>query len=253
MINSKPTLIIILLMTFSPSIVAQVGDVNKNISKSKSSRSSSTSSNSSYSSSDDGDHGLFEAIFIDIFSFLLVETQRAALENKDIYPDRISFEVPLTYGTDFNYGSGYFQTGARFNWGMYGTDFKYLNLHDPSGGLEMIDWIVLNFRLPLGNFKLDYGIGSVYVLGEDLEYFKQSFGFNLRLPKKGMFITTAYQWTSHTNLGTRFKENFNVQVDYELWASGKMHLSPLLEYSYQNYFEEDAFSFVSLGMIMRFF
>ncbi len=252
LMKTKNQILATFLLILSLHAYAQVGNVRSNVSNDK--KSSRSSSSSSYSSGEGSESsGFFEALIVDFFAAAIVESQIETMSNREIYPQRLSFEVPVSYGTDFSYGSGRFETGARFNWGIFATDFKYSHLHDPSGKLNTIEWIVLDFKIPIQNFQLDYGIGVTSVIDEDQDYFKNTFGFDLRLPKKGIFITSAYQWTEKSSMGTRFKKNFNFRVDYEIYNRGKLHLSPALEYSYQNYFDEDTFHFVSLGMIMRIF
>ena len=108
-------------------------------------------------------------------------------------------------------------------------------------------------RIPIKNFKIDYGLGFISILEQDQTYFNSSLGFDWRLPDLGINIASAYQWSQKTSLGSRYKRGFILRADYEIYGYKKLHLSPMLEYAYQNYFEETSFSLISVGVILRVF
>jgi hypothetical protein len=197
--------------------------------------------------------GWFVGFVTHIFAVTIGAAQRAALENVDIYPERISLEAFTTFGTEFTARSNYFQTGIRGNWGIIGTDFKYSILNDPTGNLESIDWMVFVIRIPIKHFKIDWGLGFIAISDEDQSYGNSSIGFDWRLPNAGLNINSAYQWSAKTSLGSRYKESFSMRVDYNIFNHKKLHISPIVEYSYQNYFSETNFSLYSAGVIIRMF
>ena len=247
------TIIIATLLIITTNAIGQVGDVNKNVKKDKdkSGNTKSTATIDSGSSSSSG--GWFFGLIIEAFAVTIGAAQRAALENVDIYPERFSLESFTTYGADLKSDAQYFQAGLRGNWGIFGSDFKYTNLIDITGQLKTIDWQVVVIRIPIKNFKIDYGLGFISILDQDQSYFNSSLGFDWRLPNLGVNIASGYQWSQKTSLGTRFKRSYILRVDYEVYNYKKFHLSPMIEYSYHNYFEETTFSLISAGIIIRVF
>ena len=247
------TIIIASLLIITTNAIGQVGDVNKNVKKDKNASKNTKSTASIESGSSSSSGGWFGGLIIQFFSATVGAGQRAALENVDIYPERFSLESFSTYGTDINSDAQYFQAGLRGNWGIFGTDFKYNNLIDITGQLKTIDWQVVVIRIPIKNFKIDYGLGFISILEQDQAYFNSSLGFDWRLPNLGVNITSAYQWSQKTSLVSRYKSGFILRADYEIYGYKKLHLSPMLEYAYQNYFEETSFSMISAGIIIRVF
>lgn len=247
------TVIIVTLLFSTLNVLGQVGDVNKNVKKDKDKpgKTESTATIDSGSTSSSG--GWFLGLVIEAFGATIGAAQRAALENVDIYPERFSLESFATYGADLNSDAQYFQAGLRGNWGIFASDFKYSNLKDITGQLKSIDWQVVVIRIPIKNFKIDYGLGFISLLDQDQAYFNSSLGFDWRLPNLGVNIASGYQWSQKTSLGTRYKKGFILRADYEIYGYKKIHLSPMIEYAYQNYFEESTFSLISAGVIIRIF
>ena len=247
------TIFIASLLIITANAMGQVGDVNKNVKKDKDKSGNTKSTATMDSGSSNNSGGWFFGFIIEAFAVTIGAAQRAALENVVIYPERVSLESFATYGTDLNSDAQYFQTGLRGNWGIFGTDFKYNNLKDITGQLKTIDWQVMVIRIPIQNFKIDYGLGFIGILDQDQAYYNSSIGFDWRLPNVGINIASAYQWSQRTSLGTRYKRGFILRADYEIYGYKKLHLSPMLEYAYQNYFEETSFSLISVGVIIRLF
>lgn len=249
--NIKNTLLVLLLScTFS--VYAQVSDINKNVEKDKSNKSSTSSS--SYSENESSNNGAgFFGFVIEVFAHTIGAAQMAALENKDLYPERVSLETFGTFGTEISSSANYFETGIRGNWGIFATDFRYSNLNDFSGDLKSIDWLVVVFRIPIKNFKIDYGLGFISLIDLDQSYFKSSIGFDLMLHEIGLNINSVYQWSEQTSLGSRYKRNFDFSVDFNVFTHQHLHISPIIKYSYQNYFGETEFSIFSAGAVVRLF
>lgn len=247
------TIIIVTLLATTFNVMGQVGDVNKNVKKDKDKSGNTESAATMDSGSSGSSGGWFFGFIIEAFAVTIGAAQRAALENVEIYPERVSLESFASYGTDLNSDAQYFQTGLRGNWGIIGSDFKYTNLKDITGQLKTIDWMVGVIRIPIENFKIDYGLGFISILDQDQTYFNSSLGFDWRLPNSGVNIASAYQWSQKTSLGTRFKRSYILRLDYEIYGYKKLHISPMLEYAYQNYFEETSFSLISAGIIIRLY
>jgi hypothetical protein len=251
----KKLVIILTTLLFSASsIMGQVGDVNKNVKKDKDNSNNPKSAETSKSSGKDRSSSNCGVcyFFVDLFASTIVAGQKAALENVDIYPERVSFEAFSSFGTGFTNSTNYFQAGMRDNWGIFASDFKNTNLMDQTVNLSTIDWQVIVFRIPLENFKIDWGLGYISVLDISQAYFNSTIGFDLRLPNIGANISSGYQSSARTSLeDTRYKKSFIIRIDYEIYNKNKIHLSPRLEYTYQSYYEETKFSLLSAGLVFR--
>ena len=247
----KTCMYFILLLFCTTKIWGQVDEINKNVEKDKSMSDIKTSIEST-TSSNNGNSGFFifcSQVFINSIGI----AQMAALENKDIYPERVSIESTSTLGTELPNTTIYFQTGLRLNWGIFASDFNYSNLNDLTGNLKSIDWLVVVFRIPIKTVKLDYGIGFINLVDLDQTYFKSSAGFDWRLSNSGINISSVYQWSKKNEFGNKFKENFILRVDYNAYSYKRFHVSPLVEYTYQNYFGQTKFSLYSVGLVLRVF
>lgn len=243
---------ITLLLLASTTTFGQVGDVNKNIEKDKSNSSNKEITTAEINSQNNSNSWFFGFI-IEAFAATIGAAQVATLNNLDLYPERVSLESFVSIGTGLNEKEYFFQTGVRGNWGIIATDFKYNDLWDSTGKLQTIDWAVLMFRVPIRSFKIDYGLGFIGVIGKNQSYFNSSIGFDWRIQELRMNINSAYQWSEKTSSGERFKKGFVARVDYEVYRRNKMHICPLIELSYQNYFDQTTFALISGGVMMRIY
>lgn len=242
---------IVFILCSTSSLWGQVADINKNAEKDKANSGKKKSAESSTSSTS-GDGSLF-FFFTEVLVHTVGAAQIAALENKDIYPERVSLESFATFGAELPSNTIYFQSNLRLNWGIFASDFTYSSLNDVTGSLKSIDWLVIVFRIPIKNFKLDYGLGFISLVDLDQSYFKNSLGFDWRLANPGINISSAYQWSEKTSLGSKYKENFTFRVDYNAYSYKKIHFNPLFEYAFQNYFEQTKYSMYSVGLMIRIF
>lgn len=251
----KHLLVILLTLVCSCTVLlAQVSDVNKNIKKDN--NNSTTTKGSSSARSDNNPSGLGAGLiyFIsDIFIGSIVNAQKAVLENKERYPERVSLEVFSTFGTELTNSANYFETGIRGNWGVFATDFKYSYLNDFTGNLKSLDWQVIVFRIPIKGFKIDYGLGFISLPDFDQSYFNSTIGFDWMFHTIGLNIRSHYQWSEQTSLGSRYKKNFDFSIDFKMLTYNKLHINPRLLYSYQNYFEETDFSIYSVGVVLKLY
>ncbi len=238
----KLLLPLIILLSGVP-MLAQVSEIKENVETDQ----STSIDDSEASISKNVDSGLIFGIF-DFIGTSLGEAQRDALSNREDYPERIMFEIGGSYGADFNYGGQYWQTNARANWGIVGSDFTYSELTDATGKLQTIDWLIAILRVPIKHFVLEYGMGSIMLPGLDQTYFKTSAGFDWFLPDARMHIIGAYQWSSKTSLETRFKRNAYLRVQLDVFQKGKIHVSPRISYQYQSYFSQTEVSLVNAGL-----
>ena len=229
---------------------AQVGDVQSNIEKNKEKEKEQKSSQNSEGS---GQSSGFLAEALAAAFGLIIEAQKATLRSRDRYPERVSLEVPISYGSDIEGNTGFLQAGGRGNWGLFATDLRYSTLNDNTGQLEMFDWMILILRIPIGPVKLEYGLGYVSVIGQDARFFKSTAGIDWKIENSKWNISAGYQWAEKTELGGRFNRNVYLRIDYEILAGGPFHLSPFVQYNHQNFFDQTEFNLVSLGIIGRLY
>lgn len=233
-------------LLMSTYLMAQVGDVNKNVEKDKQSKSTKSSSDSGSSDSGSGFfYFLGDALFHSVGA-----AQMAALENRRIYPKRLSLEAYGTYGTELNSSANLYKTGIRGTWGIFGSDFRYNHLKDFTGTLKEIEWQVLLIRIPIKNVTVDYGMGYIQLPADYISYFNNSLGLEVWLDQPGITITTGYRWTEKSNLGSRYKKNFETGISFNAVNAGAFHLSPTIMYNYLNYFDETSFSLFSVGVVI---
>ncbi len=247
--------LILLASLAIPPCFAQVGDIKKEVKEEKKRKESSGESNSSEISEETAN------VILQLFQFAfygVAAAQQSALQGKDVYPQRVSLEVPLSFGAQYNESEQgktpmMGQAGARLNWGIFATDFRYIELDDGTDRLPAFDWIVGIVRIPIKGFVPEYGLGFTRLTLLDQSFFKQTLGFDWRISESNWNLAAGYQWTEKLSTGARFKENVYIRLDYALINSGAFHISPLLEYSYQDYFDQVQFNMLSLGVVARIY
>lgn len=180
--------------------------------------------------------------------FVTIEAQKAVLRDKDDYPNTVSFESTLDYGTDLSTLS--FNPSIRGNWGILASDIRYSLLHDYTGSLESLDWQVLIVRVPIKNLKLNYGIGFTSLLSPKTTYFESSTGFDLYLINQKLALSTNYRWTNRRN-EERYRQEVKFTTDYQLLSKDQFRLSPMIGLSYLNYFKSDEFLMFNVGVKIR--
>lgn len=241
---------VLILFLSGPNGFSQVGEIKDNIRTHISSNSSAE--HTSFSAGSGNDFNPLSDLFEGIFGYLLVQPfvygQNAALEDLGEYPERLSLEAFSSFGGQLNALSRYFQTGIKGNWGIFAMDVRYENLFEPIEKLRIINWNILMLSIPIHHFKLEYGLGTYYILEPESSFFKQQLGAELRLPNWGLTLATSYQWSE-----SNFRKAFGGTIDYEVYTKGILHISPKFEYSYQNFFGQNQFSIYSLGVVLRLF
>ncbi len=251
-------LVAILFIAISTNLYSQVKDIKediKNDNKSnsytvKKSKSTYKASNYSYEEKSIGE-SLAEEIFLGIVKgvvFITYEAQRSVLENRVDYPNIISLESSLDYGTTFN--EDLFQPSLRLNWGIFATDFRYTLLNDNTDNLQSIDWQVLVVRVPIKNLKINYGIGFTSVLSPKSSYFESSTGFDLSLWESKFNFITNYRWTERKS-ERRYRQEVKIECDYQINEDGLWHFSPMVGCTYQEYFNKHRYLFVNIGLRIR--
>ncbi len=258
MINFKQTVLVLLLFMPATMLIGQVKDIKEEIRNDKSSTSSksysSTNSSrcSSYSYEDEsfGDW-LAGEIFYGIvkgIGFITYQAQSNVLENRDQYPNVISLETGLDWGTTFKENT--LNPFARLNWGIFASDFRYSELMDETGRLRSLDWQVFVVRVPIRNLKINYGVGFTSILDPEESYFESSTGFDLNLMNSKLNFTGNYRWTKRKS-DERYRQEVKVTGDFSVMTNGIFHVSPMIGCTYQEYFGKHRYLFVNAGLKIR--
>ncbi len=178
-----PALILLIIAQMTQ---AQVSNIKSNVQHDSQRTSYYTASSWSVSHSEHQSFGeslaaSIVAGIIDCASFVTVEAQKAVIRDPKDYPNTISLEGTIDYGSN---GSALtFAPAIKGNWGIFGSEMRYALLHDYTGSLESFDWQVLILRIPIKNIKLNYGLGFTSLLSPKTNYFESSTGFDLYLQK----------------------------------------------------------------------
>ncbi len=253
--NHKLLILFCTFLILCTNAYTQVSNIKTNVNNDQFShripRSINRSSKPSYNNLDFGE-SLASDIFygiIQCIGFVTVKAQKSVLQNKDYYPNTISFEAGLDYGTNFNELT--FNPSVRGNWGIIGSELRYALLHDNTGSLESIDWQVLIVRIPVKNFKFNYGIGFTTLLSPNTTYLESSTEIDLNLCRNKLNINTNYRWTAIKS-DVRYRQELKITADYLLFKKGAFHLSPMLGITYQDYFKANSFLMFNSGIRIRF-
>ncbi|WP_430817321.1 hypothetical protein [Carboxylicivirga sp. RSCT41] len=246
----KPTILLVIILISGLSN-AQVSDIKRKVRSDTKSSSYSTQSRTSYNRSSDDDYLMTEIAngIASCVAWASIEAQRNVLQNENRYPNTVSLEAILDYGT--NLSELTLNPTLRGNWGIYASELRYHVLHDYTGSLESLDWQVLILRVPIRNFKANYGIGFTSLFSPQTTYAESSTGFDLCLLERKLKLTANYRWTFRRN-SERYRQEFKFTADYLMMQKGNFHLSPIIGVTYQNYFNEDEFWFFNCGVRLRF-
>ena len=247
---SSILVLFILGVLYSPSGMAQVGEVNENLKKSEK---KSESSVATTTSTGEVKNGGFIMFLGDVFMASVGAAQIAALQNKHLYPERVSFIAYVDLGSGFENNTWNITTSARVNWGIFASEFRYNSLTDITGQLNTFEWLVGILRIPIQSFNLEYGIGFISIPIESQSFTANTIGFDFKIRTIGVNINSHYNWTSISNLGSRFKRSFEIIGDYEFLERQKFHLCLQGKYSFQQYFEQTNFSIASAGIVMKLY
>ncbi|MCW3787399.1 hypothetical protein [Plebeiibacterium sediminum] len=259
MINFKQIVIMLLLLIPATSLICQVRDIKEDIKNDKSSTSSSKSYSSTYSSNRSSscyeDESFGDWIAGEIFygivkgvGFVTYQAQSNVLENRDRYPNIISFEAGLDWGTTFSENT--LNPSVRLNWGIFASDFRYSELMDNTGRLRSWDWQVLVVRVPIKNLKINYGIGFTSILDPVESYFESSTGFDLNLINSKLNFNGNYRWTKRKS-DERYRQEVKVTGDFTVINNGTFHVSPMIGCTYQEYFGKHHYLFLNAGFKIR--
>ena len=176
--------------------------------------------------------------------------QSYSLRGQKQYPHRTSLALPVSYGFGNNdFKNHFFQAGLNAHWGVFGTDFKYRRLKDVTGTLEMADWLIGLFRIPIHQVNIAYGLGNIYILGEDQKYVNQAVGISIDLQKPHLSIDGSISMVTKNDLECAVFEISNLCLLVIMYLNPRViHFYPTLEVNHQNYFDEDQFWLISAGL-----
>jgi hypothetical protein len=264
--NLKIALLIALIVLASPlATFAQVDKIKDKVSEDKSSSGNKAQAqqysggggdDDGYDWSADFTESLVANAIIGVFYgiyYVGKVGQRYAMDKSEQHPELLSIELTGQALIDVNEGTiGYLPT-LQLNGGAFATQVRFSHVEDYSGSLNSIDWQVVKLRIPIENLKIEYGIGFIAIMEPSKTYFESSLGFDWRLLKQRANLQGAYRWSQESDAGPRFRQEYNVVLDYETKQWGKFRLAPTIGYTFQNYFEMDYMRFVNLGLRLRFY
>ncbi len=257
-------LVIIIILTLTTNLKCQVKEIKEDIKNDKKSKSSksytctrSSSSTRRSSSYYDDEESFGEWILGEIFysivkgvGFVTYQAQKNVLENRDYYPNIISLKSGIDYGTTL-FKENTLNPSIRLNWGIFASDFRYSLLSDETDNLQSLDWQVLIVRVPIKNLKINYGIGFTSVLSPQTSYFESSAGLDVNLMDSRLNFTANYRWTERKS-EDRYRQEVKLTGDYVIMEKGVFHLSPMVGFTYQEYFNRHKYLFVNVGVRVRF-
>ncbi|TLX74912.1 hypothetical protein E9993_10955 [Labilibacter sediminis] len=256
MTTKTKLLTIIICLCINISGYTQVSNVKQNVRQDKATRSSSSSYRSYSSNSYDEESSLTADLVLGVFngiikgiSFITVESQKTALSNVDKTPNLISLESNLDFGT--NLSEFTLQPSLRGNWGIFASEIRYALLDDKTGSLQSFDWQVLIVRIPIRDLKLNYGIGFTSLVDPKTSYFESSVGFELNPTNSKLSFSGNYRWTSRKS-ETRYRQEVKITGAYQTFEYGRISFSPMIGVTYQDYFNQDHFCVLNLGVKIRF-
>ncbi len=243
---------------------AQVREVRSNIEKDKSENSDVPSSygqshTASYSPPDLSD-GFAAFILGSLFYYTAYGAYRGLRYGQSLmqerrykHPETFSLEGNLITGFDFQNNTVMLSPSVRGNWGLFATDLRFNYTTDVTGDIHAIDWQVLKLRLPLGNVKLDYGVGFSHVFSPSKTYFDQSAGLDWCFLNRKGTLQGQYLWSQRTSLDNRYRQEANIKASYQVAQSGGFRFAPSLGFAFQDYFGTTQFRFVQIGLIVRLY
>ena len=180
--------------------------------------------------------------------------QRFMQYRRDEHPETFSFQSDLTSG--FNTGNDntlMLSPSLRVNWGLFASDIRYLYTDDVTGSLNLLDWQLIKLRLPIKNFKVEYGIGFSHVFSPSKTYFEQSAGFDWCFFDRNTTLQGQYRWSGETSSGERYRQEASVSLDHEVIHIFNFRIAPLIGFTYQDYFNSTQFRFVRIGLRFRIY
>ena len=172
---------------------------------------------------------------------------------RDKHPETFSFQGDLTSGFNIHDNTLTLSPSLRFNWGLFASDLRYVYTDDVTGSLNSLDWQVVKLRAPLKNIKFEYGIGFSHVFSPSKTYFEQSTGFDWCFFNRTTTLQGEYRWSQETSEGERYRQEVETSLDVEAGRIGGFRFAPLVGFTFQDYFGSTQFSFIRIGIRLRYF
>ncbi len=179
-------------------------------------------------------------------------SQYAVMEKREKRPELVSLQGMLASGFDYQRNTFMASPAIRGNYGIFASDLRYVNMRDVTGKLHSIDWQVLMLRLPIRNFKLEYGLGFSYFISPTKVYFEQSLGFDWSFLNNMAGLQGHYRVSQNTNVG-RYRSEYAIDLDAEVARRGNLRFCPFVGYAHYQYYDDIHFDFIRLGMKVKMF
>ncbi len=251
--NFKYSLSLTIIFCLTTTLNSQVKNIKKEIeTDNKESDRYSSYSSHSYDNSDN-DLAFIAEIAYGIakgVSFITYEAQKEVLKQRDNYPNIISFETKLDYGTNFHKIT--FTPSARINWGILASDIRYNLLHDNTGNLSSLDWQVLILRIPTKYIGIHYGIGFTSIRDPKESYLESSTGFDISTIQNKLNIDFNYRWTEKKEIRSRYRQEVKINAGFLTMHTKNLYLYPNIGYTYLQYYKRHKYGLVNAGIKIRF-
>jgi hypothetical protein len=258
-------LILAFIVLINP-VFSQVRNVRENVEKDKKERNeqraterrtSSGPSTSAPSIDDDITFGEFIAYSIAFFTvygaYVGVHHAQIAMLNRSVkHPEIISVEGTMAAGLDLS-NAFLLAPAVRGNYGLFASDVRFTLLNDVTGTLQTINWQILKLRIPIRNIKLEYGLGFSHFVSPSKTYFEQVVGFDWCFINRKATLQGEYRCSEDSSFGDRYRQEYNLSLDYEMLYNGAFRFAPFVGFAHQNYFEQDRFNFFKAGIKVRLF
>jgi|GEM_PF-4882913 len=176
--------------------------------------------------------------------------QHAVLYHRDERPELVSLEGSLAGGFAFGENALMVTPKLRANYGLFASELRYINVGDVTGRMSSVDWQVVMLRLPIKSFKLEYGLGLSWFLSPNKAYFDTSAGFVWDLWDNRVQLEGRFRNSADTSVG-RYRVEYSGDLGWEAARLGCFRLMPFAGYSKYTYFDDIDFSYLRLGLKLR--
>src|SRR5690554_3746709 len=134
--------------------------------------------------------------------------------------------------------------------GLLASELRYIYVGDVRGSMLSVWWQVVMLRLPIKNFKLEYGLGLSWFLSPNKAYFDTSAGFVWDLWANRVQLEGRFRNSADTSVG-RYRVEYSGDLGWEAARLGCFRLMPFAGYSKYTYFDDIDFSYLRLGLKLR--
>mgnify|MGYP006289508011 CR=1 FL=1 len=198
----------------------------------------------------------FFELGFEIVTKTLVEHHTSLMENRDLFPEALSFEVLPQAGFSPEYAGWNITPRIRATWGVFSTDGRYTFMHDSTGNLHLWDWQILQLNLNWNTrFRTRIGTGIFYN-----KYVGEAFN------EHSLVMDIAFTELWHIALEGRIALDYdpeapvnnvfteaNARTDIRLARTSNMMFFVNAGYLYQRFYESVDINAITLGLRLMFY